>query len=324
MCGHEHMVVKNEYQEGEKFIRLGTLGDDATGDIKLDYDTQSIPGILFYSDLAYNPESFYIPSDGDFIYTCIDGRLGDENLVGPNSAGGSISLWAAYNLIGNDVSPDKFFKKLSQAGLPLGGHVDEHQHGTGCGANDRAPEIFGKIAEEKAQDFIVSRLNDGQPLSTDFVDAAKKLSTSSQGGESSRLSAIADNGGQMPELKGNHTEIMVVLNNREWTTFHREYLTMAGGLVSDNNKANRRLYNYCTRNKDGSPGEVLVSAFNIDVWAFQPSAEKVLEVFGENTPQNVQKFVEALTVYNIATALTLGHSSLPVVTLPAKDYQQAA
>ena len=224
-------------------------------------------------------ENGYISAEGEIIAGCIDGRGGSKNHY-PNSAGASLSLFVAARLLGFEIEADEFFRELATKGLALGAHIDEHSatapDKTGCGANDRLDEILGKLINNESRQKILEQIRTLDVEIDDHVleEAAAIAASLDLDTSRERLAAIEDAGGVVEKLTGDHEETAVIVN-----------------LVSNT-----------TLDRTKSDGKY----FNVDVWAFGPSARAVLTTLNKNIDESViAKFVLILIAFNLATAQVL-------------------
>ncbi|MDR1082406.1 MAG: cadmium-containing carbonic anhydrase [Coriobacteriales bacterium] len=285
-----------------KISGLGMLGPQAVGGIVPDGDgslTRKIRDIL---DLAYTPTTECI------VASCIDGRgpdsLGPElNGDGamtsklskaPDAAGGTLALWVAFVLSGRDVPLEAFLKRLQKAGIPIGGHTDDHEHigASGCGANDKLGHILELMSAGPSLARIVALTRElGVSVSESCVARLSKRADALNGSELlstpvQRLALIKEYGSLMTLCKG-HTEQLIVINTIAKTTLDRLSL------------------------KERLGGRAAV--FNVDVWAFEDSlkqAATALDEEDESPP--FETLYAAMLFYNLATALVLCAPSMPM------------
>ncbi|MDR0500508.1 MAG: cadmium-containing carbonic anhydrase [Coriobacteriales bacterium] len=239
-----------------------------------------------------------------------------SQLLMPNSAGGSLSLWVAATLIGAQLSLSSFLERLKESGIRIGFHTDSHAHAgiTGCGANDKLPQILGVVSKKGSLASILA-LMEKLEIKID-AKAAEQLREAANihnnsgvfGTASMRINELLGNG-QCDVLLGDHNELFIVLNMVHGTTLNRAALAKRFGIKA--------------------------AVFNIDVWAFKESAAQLnlTELPIENSNLDLSKnsisavgsvpqkwseslseaFVQALAAYNLATGLVLCSSEMPVV-----------
>lgn len=237
---------------------------------------------------------FHVETEFRLPCGCIDGRCGCS--VKPNSAGGTESLMVAddlttkrFGIDGTTAGAYKIIVNMLQArGEMVGGHDDEHASAekTGCGANDKLAAIYamiGKRAEhirglaeaigvtvdDETHDLITKSATER----TEFSQGTELLETLQSCGED-----------KVDHLRGEHNEVIAVINKRFGTTLDRDALEAEFGP------------NY--------------EAFNVDAWAFEAGAQAVSEGDDETKAK-----VAAMAYYNIATSLVLGGKKLRVVVL---------
>lgn len=269
------------------------LGPAATGTIQPNPERQPD----HYEVLCRLAEGeFHTHSDGPLPVQCIDGRSGDG--IQPDTAGGSaLTAMVADDLIRNryqDGSHNlgtaliKALDDLRARNLPVGGHTDDHAHGelSGCGANDRLPEVYEKLTTQA--DTIRHML---RSLGVEVSDATHdKILANAQEKHSFLSGRQALNtlsqapGAKVATLRGGHNEVAVIINQRPDTTLDRRALYEAYG---DD-----------------------YQAFNVDVWAIDNLTKRL----ATNLAEAHDLFVAAL-YYNLATGLTLCGPDMPVVAL---------
>lgn len=232
---------------------------------------------------------FHIQTDRSVPSACIDGRCGGT--VRPNAAGGTNTIVVAEDLT-NDTETGyietyhSVAERLKTAGLPLGGHDDEHADGakSGCGACDRLAEIYKFIAANSVTlKSIVESFDIAVPdkLNDLIVANASARNDFADGG---LIKAELENGGgTVDHLRGAHNEVAAVLNLRVGTTLDRDALEAEFGP------------NY--------------EAFNVDVWAFMNAAPVI-----ESNVDYDAKLV-AMLYYNLATAHVLCGPEMRVIVL---------
>lgn len=228
---------------------------------------------------------FHLGTTETVLCKCIDGRSCDHAVEGLNSAGGSLSYLVADDLTTKHFTGATFhetlsntFELLASKDQKTGVHTDTHAAGekSGCGANDRLPEIYACIATDSGamramaetilgfsiDDSLHNHLTTNAADRTDFGVAADNLT------------AAVESGAQVEELEGGHREIVTIINMRSGTTLDRAAVKREFGA------------NY--------------QSFNVDAYGFKAAAD----VISESDEDAKQKIV-ALAYYNIATALVL-------------------
>lgn len=232
---------------------------------------------------------FHINTDETIPSACIDGRCGGSPR--PDAAGGTNTIVVAEDLT-NDS--DKGYietyhtvaARLKAAGLPIGGHDDEHAGSSksGCGACDRLAEIYQFIANnsETLRSIVESF---GMKVSNELNDLIVANASARQDFADGELikAELENDGGTVDHLRGAHNEVAAVLNLRAGTTLDRDALESEFGP------------NY--------------EAFNVDVWAFHNAAPVI-----ESSVDAESKFV-AMLYYNLATAHVLCGPEMRVVIL---------
>lgn len=160
-------------------------------------------------------------------------------------------------------------------------------HGPDCGAQNKFADILPAIViagdtiravvesegiqvRDNLHDTILSNARD--LLSNDYVvdGDVLRLAFTETAGEST-----------LPQLEGSHLEVVARKNNKPNTTLDR---MAAESVVGPN-----------------------LEAFNVDAWAFEPSARVMSE---SGTDESVEAYAIAMQYFNTATTLYLGHESL--------------
>lgn len=270
--------------EREKAVELMSL-TQAEGSIH----AENVPAVVELAESIVRGEHHRAVS-GDIICKCIDGRNCEQGLEGPNSAGGTLSMLVADDLTSQRfittnepiaVGMERLTKELDDQGQPIGVHTDENANGekSGCGANDKLPEIYAMMVKKAEHIRELTELILGMPVPDEIHDMITVRATErvlfSPG--SKVASAVTEVAGEesVETLEGSHKEIVAVINLVEGTTLDRDGLhAVTGGKYQ---------------------------AFNVDAWAFERSA-RVVSVSEDDM---IDAKVIALTYYNLATALVL-------------------
>lgn len=260
-----------------------------------------------YAELAHNVEAHIVAVSASAPSSCIDGRGavscmdGEPTEARPGVAGGClISAYAAAELMGIipaeiESQQDKLryvHGVLSAAGLVSGGHCDKDNAdtgfaagGTGCGANDRLPEIFHNLHESKqivdsltsvlmgeAYQEGLTQYQDEQTLATRHADWSKTVFIDELGTETGHNVEILAS--EHTPTHG-HAEQAVVFNFVENTTVDRDALIESTGL----------------------------QVFDVDVWYLRKLAGALAR--GITDADAEERAMHALVAYQAATYLTL-------------------
>jgi hypothetical protein len=280
---------------------LGRLGSQAVGNI----GPERVNGRILPQEIEKHLDSFYGPTSRTVVASCIDGRnvgekTDDLSAAGygqqdrdPDAAGGTLALWVAFVLGGCDLSLEDFLAALQSAGVPIGGHTDDHEHvGTsGCGANDKLDHILGLLSGGLSLARVVSLAKVlGVPVSeacaSQLSQRAYELKGSPLLGTPPQRMALLESYGKTVTLCGGHSEQLVIVNAVPQTTLNRTRLTESLGEQA--------------------------AAFNVDVWAFPGSLEQAAAALSQDCPEQ-EYLLAAMVFYNLATALVLCASDMPVV-----------
>ncbi len=238
---------------------------------------------------------FHVTTEYRIVAGCIDGRCGCS--LKPTSAGGTESLMVADDLTnkqfqGNDRTTRSAYRNivnfLQKISKPVGGHDDQNASdiATGCGANDKLPQIYDMIARKG--DYIRALaveygINVDDVTHEQIVSNSKDRAEFSTGPELKAELDVATNG-EYDHLEGSHNEVVIVLNTQFGTTLDRDALKAEFG---DD-----------------------YQAFNVDVWAFDESANSISTI--DDSEESRRKIV-ALAYYNFATALTLCGPNIRII-----------
>ena len=285
------MEQMNNSTENESRVVFFELSDLAEGTIEAGEDQQE--RLEEFTNRVGSGE-FHAPTEYTLPCGCIDGRCGCT--MKPNSAGGTESLMVADDLTTKRYAGDGTTKSaygavvnmLRGKGEMVGGHDDEHadESKTGCGANDKLESIYAMI-QKKAEHIRELTQAIGVTVSDEvhnqIVQNATGRTEFSAGNE---LLDILKAGGEdtMDHLRGEHNEVLVVINKQIGTTLDRDAVEAEFGPKYE--------------------------AFNVDAWAFEEGARIISE-----TEDEIAAKVAAITYYNIATALVLGGKKLRVTVL---------
>lgn len=277
--------------ELEQPKRYSYLGDRAAG--KIEPRDDQMERLEEVTERLADGE-FHVATTGRIPCGCVDGRCGCEPK--PDAAGGSFTLWVMDDLVQGRYDSDTvasgykaMLTDLKQRGVPIGGHDGPHRNDekSDCGACDRHQEIYEFMVQnaDYLRDVAASL---GAETTDDthqrITSKAAERTTFSRGAE--LASALTDVGGDesVDHLRGEHNEVVAVLNFRYGTTLDRDALEAEFG---DN-----------------------YEAFNFDVWTFEAAARAVAQ-----DEADVQAMVQAAIYYNLATGHVLGGQTLRVVVL---------
>ena len=251
----------------------------------------------------------YVPAVQNIIGACMDGRPGSTAEAVPNGAGGGLLYLVTDRLVrGNSDAIDetnaRVLGQIGQIPATVRVHRDDHAHGedAGCAAADKVGAIFTIIAQHGEQ---LRSLATELGLGSDSSDEAHQQIIRHATDESKLVMASGNDlvamvdaqlaksaeptGAHTDMLQGSHHEAAVVMNQRTGTTLDRQALA---------------------REFDRAPEEHH-QAFNIDTWAFAPSAEALYP--GDPTAQ--QYATTAMLYYNLAAIMALCGPRMTVTVL---------
>lgn len=251
---------------------------------------------------------YYLPAVQNIIGACMDGRPGSTAEAVPNGAGGGLLYLVADRLVRGDSDPidEANARVLGQIGqIPATVHVhrDHHTHGedAGCAAADKVGAIFTIIAQHGEQ---LRSLATELGLGGDISDEAHQQIIRHAADESKLVMASGNDlvamvdaqlaksaeptGAHTDILRGNHHEAAVVMNQRTGTTLDRQALAREFDRAHEHHQA-----------------------FNIDTWAFAPSAEALYP----DDPTAQQQATTAMLYYNLAAIMALCGPRMTVTVL---------
>lgn len=248
---------------------------------------------------------YYVPAAQDIIGACMDGRPGSTAEAVPNGAGGGLLYLVADRLVrGNSDAINeanaRVLGRISRIPATVHVHRDDHAHGeqAGCAAADKVGAIFTIIAQHGEQlRVLATELGLGSDISDEThqqiirhaADESKLVMASGNdlvAMVDAQLAKSAEpTGAHTDILRGNHHEAAVVMNQRTKTTLDRQALAQ---------EFDQRY-----------------QAFNIDTWAFAPSAEALYP--GDLTAQ--QYATTAMLYYNLAAIMALCGPRMTVTVL---------
>jgi hypothetical protein len=253
----------------------------------------------------------YVPAVQNIIGACMDGRPGSTAEAVPNGAGGGLLYLVTDRLVrGNsddiDEANARVMGRIGQIPAMVHVHRDDHAHGedAGCAAADKVGAIFTIIAQYGEQLRSLATELDLGSLSSDEAHqqiirhAADESELVMASGNDlvamvdAQLAKNTDNtdeptGAHTDVLRGNHHEAAVVMNQRAGTTLDRQALALAQEFGQQ------------------------YQAFNIDTWAFAPSAE----VLYPGDPIAQQHATTAMLYYNLAAIMALCGPCMTVTVL---------
>ena len=250
----------------------------------------------------------YVPAVQDIIGACMDGRLGGTAEAVPNGAGGGLLYLVTDRLVrGNSDSIDeantRVLGRIGQIPATVHVHRDDRAHGedAGCAAADKVGAIFTIIAQHGEQ---LHSLATELGLGGDISDEAHQQIIRHAADESKLVMASGNDlvamvdaqlaksaeptGAHTDMLHGSHHEAVVVMNQRAGTTLDRYALAREFDRAHEHHQA-----------------------FNIDTWAFAPSAEALYP--GDPTAQ--QYATTAMLYYNLAAIMALCGPRMTVTVL---------
>lgn len=250
----------------------------------------------------------YVPAVQNIIGACMDGRPGSTAEAVPNGAGGGLLYLVTDRLVrGNSDSIDeantRVLGRIGQIPATVHVHRDDHTHGedAGCAAADKVGAIFTIIAQHGEQ---LHSLATELGLGGDISDEAHQQIIRHAADESKLVMASGNDlvamvdaqlaksaeptGAHTDMLHGSHHEAVVVMNQRAGTTLDRYALAREFDRAHEHHQA-----------------------FNIDTWAFAPSAEALYP--GDPTAQ--QYATTAMLYYNLAAIMALCGPRMTVTVL---------
>lgn len=224
--------------------------------------------------------------------------------------------------VGSGIQPDETVLKdrvtmanrLDARGIHYGGHIDNHAHGDscGCGAIDKYPQITVnalKYREEIANTLRVIYGDDEFEKRRGAIDevfesyedqvASTTYFTDAEGNKT--LELMEHHGSVIKELKDDHLEDFIVVNDIENTTFDQR--------LFDEELVNRGV-------------EGTAQAFVVDAWRGRMYADFVADIaereYGMNREFAYQKAEADFWIRTLAVAATLTAGDLPVFLRRAK------
>ena len=250
----------------------------------------------------------YLPAVQNIIGACMDGRPGSTAEAVPNGAGGGLLYLVTDRLVrgnsdGIDEANAHVLGRIGQIPATVHVHRDDHAHGedAGCAAADKVGAIFTIIAQHGEQ---LRSLATELGLGGDSSDEAHQQIIRHAADESELVMASGNDlvamvdaqlaksaeptGAHTDMLHGSHHEAAVVMNQRAGTTLDRYALAREFDRASEHHQA-----------------------FNIDTWAFAPSAEALYP--GDPTAQ--QYATTAMLYYNLAAIMALCGPRMTVTVL---------
>ena len=253
---------------------------------------------------------YYVPAVQNIIGACMDGRPGSTAEAVPNGAGGGLLYLVADRLVRGDGNSDsideantRVLGRIGQIPATVHVHRDDRAHGedAGCAAADKVGAIFTIIAQHGEQ---LHSLATELGLGGDISDEAHQQIIRHAADESKLVMASGNDlvamvdaqlaksaeptGAHTDMLHGSHHEAVVVMNQRAGTTLDRYALAREFDRAHEHHQA-----------------------FNIDTWAFAPSAEALYP--GDPTAQ--QYATTAMLYYNLAAIMALCGPRMTVTVL---------
>ena len=251
---------------------------------------------------------YYVPAVQNIIGACMDGRPGSTAEAVPNGAGGGLLYLVTDRLVrGNSDAINeanaRVLVRISRIPATVHVHRDDHAHGeqAGCAAADKVGAIFTIIAQHGEQ---LRALATELRLGSDSSDEAHQQIIRHAADESKLVMASGNDlvamvdaqlaksaeptGAHTDMLHGSHHEAVVVMNQRTGTTLDRQALAQEFDRAPEHRQA-----------------------FNIDTWAFTPSAEALYP--GDPTAQ--QQAATAMLYYNLAAIMALCGPRMTVTVL---------
>ena len=252
---------------------------------------------------------YYVPAVQNIIGACMDGRPGSTAEAVPNGAGGGLLYLVTDRLVhGDSDSIDKantrVLGRIGQIPATVHVHRDHHAHGedAGCAAADKVGAIFTIIAQHGEQlRSLATELGLGGDISDEAhqqiirhaIDESKLVVASGNDlvvmADAQLAKSAEPTGAHTDILQGSHHEAVVVMNQRAGTTLDRQALAQEFDRAPDEHR----------------------QAFNIDTWAFAPSAEALYP----DNPTAQQQATTAMLYYNLAAIMALCGPRMTVMVL---------
>jgi hypothetical protein len=263
--------------------------------------------IQAHAELIKN--EYLVSVDSNAPGCCIDGRpCAHHSEPRAKVAGGPlITAYGALESIGyfdgDERSTEQKMQSvattLTQGGIVLGGHGDAaaaesmfSEDKTGCGANDKLPEIIANIG--RASEFIEGNTEYlmGDTYKPELAKTQVQHSIENPISDWKALYMLAALGGtdeakdngKVEVLKGGHTEIMAIVNYIEATTVDRDRMLA-----------------------DGEP-----QVFVVDAWYIAKIANALAS--GPELQAQATELTQAMVAYQVSTLYTLGDGSHRVAT----------
>ena len=268
-------------------------------------DTPECPrAVEFIQELGEH----YVPAVQNIIGACMDGRPGSTAEAVPNGAGGGLLYLVTDRLVrGNSDAIDeanaRVLGRIGQIPATVHVHRDDHAHGedAGCAAADKVGAIFTIIAQRGEQlRVLATELGLGSDISDEThqqiirhaIDESKLVMASGNdlvAMVDAQLAKSAEpTGAHTDMLQGSHHEAVVVMNQRAGTTLDRQALAREFDRAHEHRQA-----------------------FNIDTWAFAPSAKALYP----DNPTAQQQATTAMLYYNLAAIMALCGPRMTVTVL---------
>lgn len=277
----------------EKTVEFITLGDAAEGSIEAKEHQQE--RLEEFTQRVGSGE-FHVATSGSVPCGCVDGRCGGK--VRPNAAGGTETIFVADDLTTKRLASadgstlggyQNTLQLLKDEGFEVGGHTDEHAAGeaSGCGANDKLGMIYDFMARKSE---VLRSLT--QSLGVEVSDETHEtiINNATERTEFSKgvelLETLREEGAEdaVDLLRGEHNEVVAIINMRKGTTLDRDALEAEFGPEYE--------------------------AFNVDAWSFEEAARAT-----SLSQEEINQKVVAMVYYNLATAHVLGGKNLRVTVL---------
>lgn len=274
--------------ENERKISFTTLGEAGLGAIEANESQQE--RLEEFTDRVGGGE-FHRETRGTIPCICIDGRLCTNNKeLLPNGPGGSEAMMVADDLTTKDFVLDgdtttanqyrNTIAFLKEAGYPIGAHIE-------CGANKKLKAIYGYIKDNGtvlrgiAESLGYEVTDEDHEL---IVGNAAARTDFSNGDEV--LDVAREEEGRIDQLKGQHREVIAVIDRRQGMTLDRD--AVAAEFGDD------------------------YQAFNVDEWSFEEAARVISHMGGEEAARQKRT---AMLYFTVATAGVLCGPNMRIVVL---------